>query len=350
MILRLALCCFAMTSFAAAKVPVEAKQHLDAGLAYVDDPSGPRYEEAYREFHAAYESYASYELLANIGTCSLYLERDAEAISAYEKYLEKATDKDISAKKRAQMERDIKTLKIGLVQVAITTTPAKVTLIDERFATQGKSVVNRYEVTDGKLALGIHPGSHRLTVHLDGYEDQRWEFDAKPASQHEHAFQLIAVQAAPTLPPPPSASSKSETRSNGDATETVPSTDQSKVRRTPTSVYIGLAATGVFTVAATVTGLMANSKKSDLVAINDGTEVNRARDLHDAMNRYALVSDITLGAAVVSAGVTGYLYLTRPSSSVESGNQKQAIQNQRFWRVLPAIGSERAGITFSSQF
>src|SRR5512133_2530099 len=189
------VCAVASTSAAEAKAPPKAQEHMDAGLAYVDDPGGPRYEEAYREFHAAYEIYPAYQLLANIGTCALYLERDAEAIDAYERYLEKAVQKDIPVAKRSLVEEDIKTLKASVVQLNISVSPTTVTLIDERFTAKGDSVVNRYEVTDGKVVLGIHPGNHRVTAHQEGFDDQQWEIDAKPATTHTHEFRLAKKEA-----------------------------------------------------------------------------------------------------------------------------------------------------------
>ncbi|HMA94301.1 MAG TPA: hypothetical protein VKP30_16530, partial [Polyangiaceae bacterium] len=65
----------------------EAQKHFDAGLAYADDPTGPKWEEAFKEFRAAYTLSQNWKILNNIGLCALNLERDGEAIEAYKDYL-----------------------------------------------------------------------------------------------------------------------------------------------------------------------------------------------------------------------------------------------------------------------
>lgn len=341
------VCAVAITSVADAKAPPKAQEHMDAGLAYVDDPGGPRYEEAYREFHAAYEIYPAYQLLANIGTCALYLERDAEAIDAYERYLEKAVQKDIPVAKRTLMEKDIKTLKASLVQLNISVSPTKVTLIDERFTAKGDSVVNRYEVTDGKVVLGIHPGNHRVTAHHEGFEDQQWEIDAKPATTHTHEFRLAKKEAP--LTSAPAASGAKETISKGPADDDHKTNAQGgarhsrpKQRPTPTSVYVGLGVTGIFAVAAGVGGFLAMSKRSDYVAANDGKNIEYASSLRDDMNRYLLATGIASGAAVVSAGITTYLYASRPSE--DSGDDEAA------WAITPILAPGHGGVFVRRNF
>jgi hypothetical protein len=79
--------CFASSSGVyAAGVPIteEARMHFAAGVALLQDPKAPRYEEAYREFKAAYAAAPSYEILGNLGLRGMKIERDAEAINAYE--------------------------------------------------------------------------------------------------------------------------------------------------------------------------------------------------------------------------------------------------------------------------
>ena len=78
----------------AADVPItdEARGHFTSGVNLLKDPDGARYEDAYREFKAAYAAAASYKILGNLGLCALKLERDGEAIDAYEEYLKHAPD------------------------------------------------------------------------------------------------------------------------------------------------------------------------------------------------------------------------------------------------------------------
>src|ERR1700677_4255465 len=68
----------------------EARTHFSAGVALLQDPKAPRYEEAYREFRAASAAPPSYKILGNLGLCAMKIERAAEAIHAYETYLKEA--------------------------------------------------------------------------------------------------------------------------------------------------------------------------------------------------------------------------------------------------------------------
>jgi hypothetical protein len=234
-----------------AQVPEEARAHFKVGLSYLDDPAGPRYEDALREFAAARAAApSSWKTLNNIGLCALNLERDQEAIDAYRQALALAgTEGD--SKWREQVERDLATLKAGLVRVTIKVRPAGATLLDERVPTSGRPVLNRYESSSGSFELGIHAGHHRLSAIL-GSKSDAWEFDAEAGAVLSHEFVLEAP--APIAPPPsaaPPATSVAEPR------------PILLEKRTPPGVYVAAAATGILAVGAGVTGYLAVGKNDD---------------------------------------------------------------------------------------
>src|SRR5262245_1064113 len=96
----------------------EARKHFKAGVAYLEDPDGARFEEAYGEFKKAYEISKSAKVLGNLALTAMKLERDAEAIEAFSRYLEEVPD--IDADERAQSVRDMQTLIASAVHVRIT--------------------------------------------------------------------------------------------------------------------------------------------------------------------------------------------------------------------------------------
>src|SRR5690606_35169283 len=51
----------------------EARQHFKAGVNFMQDPDGARYEEAYREFRAAYKAAPSWKILGNLGIAAMKL-------------------------------------------------------------------------------------------------------------------------------------------------------------------------------------------------------------------------------------------------------------------------------------
>jgi hypothetical protein len=88
----------------------------------MQDPDGARYEEAYREFKTAYASSPSWKILGNLGICAMKLERDGEAIEAFDKYLTQG-GADVDGAERGQFERDLQTLRTGVVMVTLQSVP-----------------------------------------------------------------------------------------------------------------------------------------------------------------------------------------------------------------------------------
>jgi hypothetical protein len=306
------------------KITDAAREHFTTGVALLKDPDGARYEEAYREFRAAYDASPSWKILGNLGICAMKLERDSEAIDAFTRYLEEGK-KDIDASERADIQRDLGTLRASTVSVAFTTTPAEVTITDERTPVTGSPVRNRYQSSGGSLRIQVRPGHHLFTASAAGKPSQSFELDAEPGSLHEHAFDLNAAPAAVAAPPPPPVSSS-------------PQVARKSERPVPTGVWIGLAATGAFAVGAGVTGALSLGKNSDYEKAN-GVDAVRAKDLQDQTKTLNLVTDVLVAAAVVGAGVTTYLYLKRP--------ERDAMGLEL--RLVPRVGV-RSGLSLEGAF
>ena len=198
----------------AADVPItdEARAHFSAGVSFLQDPDGARYDDAYREFKAAYAASPSWKILGNLGLAALKLERDGEAIEAYSRYLAEG-GKEIDRDERAQIERDLKTLQASVVTFSLGFEPSGVMLTDQRLPVSGSPVVNRYGPLGASVKLGLHPGHHRFTVELEGYQKVEWEVDAAVKQPQSHSFTLersvepppapVATAVAPPPQPPP---------------------------------------------------------------------------------------------------------------------------------------------------
>jgi len=312
------------------KITDAARKHFNAGVALLKDPDGARYEEAYREFKVAYAASPSWKILGNLGLAAMKLERDGEAIAAFEQYLAEGK-KDLDASERADVERDLSTLRASAVELNITTTPGDAAVTDERSPVQGAPVRNRYQASGGTLKLLVRPGHHRLTSSIDGKPALTWELEAESGSSHQHTFDFNATaEPAPARQPDPSVSAPAQPESASPAS-----------RPTPTGVYVGLVATGVFAVGAGVTGVLALGKSSDYEKAN-GQNAAEAQDLHDSTKTLNLVTDVLIGAALVSAGVTTYLYLKRPE-------QEPAAAGVRL-RLRPQVGIGTTGLSLLGAF
>lgn len=284
-----------------APITEEARQHFAAGVNLLQDPEGARYEEAYREFAAAYRASPSWKILGNLGIAAMKLERDGEAIDAFTKYLA-AGGNTLDAAERAQFESDLATLKTSVVSVTLSSDPPGAEFIDQRVPVTGGAVTNRYAASGGSTTIGVRPGHHRITARLSGYADQVWEFDATSGGSVQKTFKLEpATAAGPSTPVTP-----------------VAPADSGESRPVPTSVYIGMGVTGALLVGTTVTGVLALGKKSDYDSANDGGDVAQADDLRSSTQTMNLVTDILLGATVVGAAVTTYLFVSRPTEKAAS--------------------------------
>jgi len=281
------------------KITDAARQHFNAGVSLLKDPDGARYEDAYREFKAAYEASPSWKILGNLGLTAMKLERDGEAIDAYTRYLAEGK-KDIDPSERADIERDLGTLRSSAVTLVLTTTPESVAITDERTPVTGSAVRNRYQSQAGSLRLQVRPGHHVLTASNEG-KSLTFELDAEPGSTQEHTFDFnapVPVAAPPVVAAPPPAAS--------------PPPPPPPTRPIPTGVWVGVAATGAFAVSAGVVGALALGKNSDFNAAN-GHDAEKAKSLKSSTETLNLVTDVLIGAAIVSAGVTTYLYVKRPT-------------------------------------
>ncbi len=183
----------ASTAALAADEPVndEAKRHFSAGVTLLQDPDGARYEDAFREFEAAYAISQSPKILGNIGYCALKLERDGEALTAYARYLQEAPDVDPA--EAAQITRDLATLRAGLVRVVVSVDAPGWTVVDKRLPVRGESITNTYGPVSGKIEIGVRPGHHAIEIKAHGEAMGPWDFDAAPGSSWSRTFYRSAV-------------------------------------------------------------------------------------------------------------------------------------------------------------
>src|SRR6187549_2089823 len=131
----------AAPAFADVQITEAARQHFKAGVNLMQDPDGARYEEAYREFSAAYADSPSWKILGNLGIAAMKLERDGEAIASFEKYLQEGAAA-LTPEESAQFQRDLDTLKAGVVRLTIDVNEPGATIIDERVPVAGSPVRN----------------------------------------------------------------------------------------------------------------------------------------------------------------------------------------------------------------
>lgn len=294
---------------ASSQVSEEARKHFKAGVAFLQDPDGARYEDAYREFKEAYRVSPSWKILGNLGLASLKLERNAEAIDAYEKYLAQG-GKEIEAGERAQVERDLNALKAASATVTLQITGATgdVSVTDQRSRSTGGAIQNFYTVAAGKsLTLKVQAGHHTFVAKTGDREAKR-EVDLTSDKPTDLSFALDATapKAAPAAPPPPV------------TTEPRPAPAEPRSSPLRTAGFVAVGVGGAAIIGGVVTGLMAKGKQSDLEgACPDKSHCPTSnQSTADSAKSLATITNVLwIGGAVLAAGGVGLIVVGKPVDS-----------------------------------
>jgi hypothetical protein len=324
------LLAFSSPALAEVKISDAARQHFETGVSLLQDPDGARYEEAYREFRTAYAASPSWKILGNLGLCAMKLERDGEAIDAFQKYLAEG-GAEIPPDERAQVERDLQTLKVGSSAVTLSGLAAGDTVVDRRVPLSGNAVVNSYDVAAATLALRVRAGRHSLVLQRPGQPDTGWQFDATSGGSVEHAF-----EPAPAAGPAPSA-----------APATAPTQDTGGGgggggRKILAYSTLGVGAIG--TALGVVFAVQYSGKSSDAsdqfdACVASGacspTQESDIRALDDEAATAGTLSIVSFAVGAAGLGTGLVLLLTAPSEKSAGAGP----------RVTPYVGVGRVGVT-----
>jgi hypothetical protein len=326
-LVRLALAGAACAPFVLGSAPVAAQDvevsetaraHFRRGVALMQDPAGARWAEALAAFRLAYRESPSPKILGNIGLCATRLERDGEAIRAYEEYLAKAGPK--SSKERDQISADLRLLKERSGTVRLTLRPAAGTIVDRR--SRGRE--NTYVVEGGSIELGLVAGTHDLTFEAAGHArgELRVEVVAQKTSEHE-------ITLTPLEPPAPR-----PRRPTPRPEPAVPSDDGGGATWLD-AVWVGLALTGAGAVATAVVGGLAWRDREEYDDALASGDLPRAQELYDRGRTLNLAGDVLLGVTVTSAAATGIFTLLHFSMDQETAS------------VAPVLSPAGAGLWLS---
>lgn len=246
------------TAHADEKVSENANRRFAQGVRYLTSQDPGRYEKAYREFKAAYADSPSWKILGNLGIVAHELERDGEAIDAFEAYLARG-GKELPADERKQFKEDLALAKAAYSTLTIETQPGGAWIIDERLPDTGEPIVNRYGPTEGKLELRVRAGHHRIRAELNGYDSDTWEFSDPPGASSSHTFELRPERAAREEAAPP-VEAKHDVRA-----DTKPSSSSGLRAASYVALGLGVVGAGVGTYFA-IDGYDKRSKADDLFA------------------------------------------------------------------------------------
>jgi hypothetical protein len=270
----------------------EARTRFERGKQLYEEGA---FDAALTEFQRAYELSPSYRILYNIGQVYRQTNDYAGALRSYERYLAEGKA-EIDAKRRSEVEQEVSQLRarVATLQISVNVPGAEVSVDDVSVGkspiSQGVTVnAGRRRVTatrEGKVPVAkvvTVAGSDVLKVELELTDTSAQGGPAPPASS----------QVAPPKPP----------------------VEESK---TP---WLGWALTGAFGVGAAIGGVVALGASSDLKDQRDKPSSTRS-SLDDARSKVkttALVTDILLGATILTGGISLYLTFRSPSKDTSRG-------------------------------
>ena len=337
LLFSLALAAVALPSIAqqkpSAPISDEAKKYFKAGVDFLHDPEGARYEEAYRSFKQAYAATPSWKILGNLGLSAMKLERLGEAIEAYEKYLAESGT-EIDAAERAQIEKDVRLIKAASATLVITAGATEVSLTDQRQRANGTMAVNGYVVPAGKTVTLVVQAGRISIVARQGAKEEKWDVELAAGQSTTRVFGTDAA-------PPPPASAAPSAASAAPATAAPPPPEPtSKPAPSSTLKTVGMVSMGVggvMIVGGVVTGLMGKSKLSQLESDcpNKRCTPDKQSDADSIASLQTTTNVLWIGGAVVAGAGAAMFFVG-----------KKQEQEGRFVRVAP-IASQGGGGVFA---
>jgi len=181
----------------------------------------------------------------------------------------------------------------------------------------------------------VDPGQHSVRASAPGKKPQVFSIQVGPvADQQSLSIPPLEDAPAEATPATPAPATQPSLVSVGEQ----PRTDEQATRPTPTSVYLSGGITLALAASASVTGLAYLNKRNDYEALakRDGL-TSTVEERREKTQTYGYVNlGLWIGTAI-GAGVTTYLYVSRPA-------KQSALQ------VSPWLGPQVAGLAVGGGF
>lgn len=312
------------SAYAEAPPTAEAQSHFKAGVEFL---KAQRYDEAYRELKAAHAISPRPMLLGNLGIAADELERDGEAVDAYEGYLAGVR---LNGQEETRVRRGLARLRAGMAAVTLEA-PGQFWVIDTR-SDAGANVVNEYGPFEEKAELRLRGGQHELQLARASFTAAPWHVTLDPGNAASHSFEKNTEPAPPII----------ETFGPEQAEATPVELDAPATSHTTSYVLWGVGAVGA--IATTVFWLEANSAQKEAddeyaqrcpfgAVTEDCGAATRGDEKAASLRTATLVTGIgALGAAV---GGTIFYLLDERSASPDGTATEASI---RPWLSPTGIG------------
>jgi hypothetical protein len=306
-VIPLLVVAFALVGGVASAQPVSeaAKLHFTVGVTLLDEDP-PKYQEAYESFHRAYEASPSPKILSNLGLCAYHLERDGEAIEAYEKYLADVPASEMEPGERGRIESDLRTLKSRSATLILTIAPVGSTIIDQRTPESGAPITNRYITVEGTVQLRVHAGKHAIEIQAPDHNPMGFDVTLAPGGEEVRSFELASLTPSEPKPDP----TPSPTPGPSPDPMPDPETGDSGGGGISTPAIAMIVVTGAAGVGAIIVGALALNSKSEYESYQEGGDRQDAEDIRASGETLNIVTDVLIGTTAAAAIVTVVLLVT----------------------------------------
>lgn len=268
----------------------QARERFQRGVELYKDGN---FEAALAEFTRAYELAPSYRILYNLAQTQMERHDSVEALRLLREYLAQGGS-EISAERRAEVERDQQALQKRVAELRVTLDVAGAELMVDGVVAG---------VTPLKAPLWINSGVRQISARKAGYRTAVKSLSVPGGEPISLTLQLEREAPLPT----PSASPRAP-RSNTE-------------RGVSTGTWLGLGATALLTGGAVTFGLLTlqADRRLDRELDHFPGSTSRMDNRRHQLKTLALVTDGLAGAAVIAAGATVYLALSSPTHERTTG-------------------------------
>lgn len=321
-----------------------AQQLIQKGSAFAArnrlDDAKAQFENAASAYQKAIEASDDVNIYAELASVEDKLGKFDEAVRHLRRVVNAKTGVRPDVAKKAAAKLEDLSARVGLMTLTVTPAGASITLGGVELGTSPLPE-----------ALVLMPGTYTLSFQAEGFQPKEAEIKIEPGSETERAIELepVTVIVQPVKPAGPEGSDE--------ALHDKP--------RSRLPLYVGAGVTGAGVAGASIFGILAVKQHSKFTAAS--TPKLAREDARTAGQRFELITDVSLGTAVVAAGFTAYWYFAkyrqrqkkpedqRPSPGASTGSDSAPASNDFASHLtkldmIPWVQSQSGGIMIAGWF
>jgi hypothetical protein len=284
-----------------ASATTEARERFQRGVALYREGS---FDAALAEFRRAYEIAPNYRILYNLAQVQVERHDSVAALTLFGQYLQQGGT-EIDAERRAQVERDMQTLRGRVADLTV-----------ESNVSGAQLTIDGVEAGTLPLVgpIQVNSGVRQITLAKPGYQSVSRSVTIAGAQPLKLSLSLEPLSGT--------AEGAAAAAGAGNAGKDAKSAGKSHGLSTP--FWISAVATGVFTGAAVTFGVVSLNRnhKLDDELNKYPSDPQAIDDARSSLKTSALLTDVFTGAAIVGAAASVYFAIT--SSSGEAPPAKTA--------------------------